>query len=102
MQFAGAASRKDHFLRHGGDFGATSAAGYEMLAAVFLTGDKPIEALEKTRVNGDVVRFNPWTDEFGVASRTAIRTYYKTDPNVHGYRTNLDYFPRAVTCEGDV
>jgi len=92
MQFASAAMREDHFARHGGDVGATSAAGYEMLAAAFLTGDRPAETLEKTRVNGDVMRFNPWTDEFGVAPRAAIRTYFKPDPKVHGYRTNLDYF----------
>jgi filamentous hemagglutinin len=49
--------------------------------------------LEKTRPNGDVVRYNPATDEFGVVKPDGtIRTYYKPDPARHGRPTNLDYF----------
>jgi pyocin large subunit-like protein len=49
--------------------------------------------LEKTRTNGDIVRFNPVTNEFGVARADGvIRTYFKPDPAVHGFPTNLDYF----------
>jgi filamentous hemagglutinin len=61
-------------------------------AEAFLTGPKVGGVLEKVRPNGDIVRYNPVTDGFGVASPTAIRTYYKPDPAVHGYPTNLDYF----------
>jgi pyocin large subunit-like protein len=49
--------------------------------------------LTTVRPNGDTVRFNPTTDEFGILGRDGvIRTYYRTDPSEHGYPTNLDYF----------
>jgi hypothetical protein len=52
-----------------------------------------ITLLETIRPNGDVVRYDPTTDEFGVVNADGtIRTYYKPDPAVHGYPTNLDYF----------
>jgi len=39
------------------------------------------------------VRYNPATEEFGVAQGNGtIRTYFKPDPSIHGYATNLDYF----------
>lgn len=48
--------------------------------------------LEKARPNGDIVLYNPGTDEFGVvSSRGDIRTYYKPDTAVHGKGSNLDY-----------
>jgi filamentous hemagglutinin len=48
---------------------------------------------EKVRSDGDVVRYNPNTDEFGVGSSGgSICTYYKPDPAVHGKRSNLEYF----------
>jgi filamentous hemagglutinin len=49
--------------------------------------------LEKVRANGDIVRYNPATEEFGIVkSDGTIRTYYKPDPANHGFPTNLDYF----------
>ena len=91
-RFGDAAKLQDHFDRHGADFGARTPAEYEAQAQAFLTGQKPAEVLEKVRPNGDIVRYNPTTDEFGVASPSTIRTYYKPDPAVHGKPTNLDYF----------
>lgn len=92
-KFADQAKLQDHFARHGGDFGAKSADEYQAQANVFLTGAKVAGVLEKARPNGDIVRFNPATDEFGVVSSSgAIRTYYKPDPAVHGKGSNLDYF----------
>ncbi|MEU7583764.1 hypothetical protein AB0B50_40005 [Streptomyces sp. NPDC041068] len=45
------------------------------------------------RSNGDVLRFNPRTNEFGVKDPSGVpRTYFKPDPTSHGYPTNLDYF----------
>ena len=92
-RFGNNARRQDHFNRHGGDFGATSATQYEAMADGFLTGRRQSGVLERVRPNGDVVRFNPATNEFGVVSGDGtIRTYYKPDPAVHGHATNLDYF----------
>jgi RHS repeat-associated protein len=83
----------DHFERHGGDFGARTAAEYEQMADRFLTDPRPEGVLERVRPNGDVVRFDPSTDTFGVVSRDGtIRTFYRPDPAVHGRASNLEYF----------
>ena len=75
------------------DFGFRSAAEYGRAASRFLTGTPGRGVLEKTRDNGDLIRFNPRTDEFGVISRDGtVKTYYKPDPTKHGLATNLDYF----------
>jgi hypothetical protein len=92
-QFADAAKRLDHYTRHGADFGATSAAQYEGMADTFLNGPRGTGVLEKVRANGDIVRYDPATQAFGVVKPDGtIRTYYKPDPAVHGYANNLDYF----------
>jgi filamentous hemagglutinin len=93
-RFASEPQLLDHFGRHAADFGATSPADYEAMADRFLTGDLPPGALEKVRPNGDVVRYNPVTEEFGVlkSGGATIRTYYVPDPAVHGYPSNLEYF----------
>jgi hypothetical protein len=91
--FADTAKLQDHFSRHGSDFGATTATQYQGQASQFLTSARPNEVLEKVRSNGDVVRYNPTTEEFGVISANgSIRTYYRPDPAVHGYSTNAEYF----------
>jgi filamentous hemagglutinin len=83
----------DHFARHGRDVGATSAADYERLASDFLTGPLATGVLEKTRANGDIVRFDPATQLFGIIRPNGIiRTFFKPDPAVHGLASNLDYF----------
>jgi len=92
-KFGSQARLDDHFKRHGHDFGATSAAQYQRQASKFLTENLGPATLEKTRKNGDVVRYNPNTDEFGVVSKSGvIRTYYKPDPAVHSRSSNLEYF----------
>jgi filamentous hemagglutinin len=83
----------DHFNRHGSDFGARTAAEYEAQASRFLSGPRSSRVLESVRTNGDIVRYDPVTEEFGVLRKDGtIRTYYKPDPSVHGYPSNLDYF----------
>jgi filamentous hemagglutinin len=92
-RFADQAKLDDHFIRHGTDFGATSSAQYQQMADNFLTGPRGTNTLERIRPNGDVVRYDPTTDAFGVVSSNGtVRTYYVPDPAVHGYATNLDYF----------
>ena len=86
-----------HFEDHGSDFGATTTSEYEQQASDFLTNQENPDILEFSRVRGyragDTVRFNPETDEFGVISPDGtIRTYYRPNPNLHGFATNLDYF----------
>ena len=92
-KFADEAKLIDHFMRHGADFGAKSAAAYAKQADSFLTGSVSKDVLQKVRANGDVVRFNQSTNEFGVlSSNGSIKTYFKPEPSVHGKGTNLDYF----------
>ena len=83
----------DHFSRHGSDFGATSPSEYQQQANTFLNGTRGPNVLEQTRANGDLVRFDPTSQEFGVVKPDGtIRTYFMPDPAVHGFPTNLDYF----------
>ena len=91
--FADPSKLLDHYTRHGADFGAASAAHYEQMADAFLNGCCGTGVLQKIRANGDIVRYDSATQAFGVVKPDGtIRTYYKPDPAVHGYPTNLDYF----------
>jgi filamentous hemagglutinin len=83
----------EHFQKHGSNCGAASAAAYGAMAKTFLTRPFVVGTLEKTRTNGDVIRYNPNTEEFGVISAAGVvRTYFIPDPAAHGYPTNLAYF----------
>jgi hypothetical protein len=78
--------------------GRRTTGTYEAMADAFLLGLKSSTALDYTRSRGDVVRFDPATDEFGVLSATGeVRTYFKPVPGVtHTRSTNLEYF--EVSC----
>jgi len=93
-----------HFARHRADFVAVSETEYEGLANRFLSGTLHSDLLQCTRKQGDIVRYNVATTEFGVlSSRGIIRTYFKAKPcaslpptapkvGCHGYSDNLQYF----------
>ena len=82
-----------HYADHGPDFAAATAADYERLADQFLGGPPTDATRESRRVNGDFVRYNEVTEEFGILSAAnVIRTYYKPDPAIHGFPSNLHYF----------
>jgi Phage portal protein len=92
-RFANGDLLSEHFGWHRYDFDARTESEYEELAASFLADKNNPDILELRRLNGDLVRFNPRTDEFGVLSGEGdIRTYYRVDPKSHSYPTNLDYF----------
>ena len=92
-KFANNKRLTDHYDRHGKDFGARNKNEYQKQADAFLTGKKNSDTLEGTRSDGDIVRYNEKTDEFGILSKDGvIRTYYKPDPVRHGYPTNKAYF----------
>lgn len=81
-----------HFKDHGSDFGAKNAVDYAKQAKEFLH-NPGAGVLSKTRTNGDVVRFDPATNAFGVMDKAGVpRTFFKPDPSKHGYATNMDYF----------
>ena len=53
----------------------------------------PQGTLTGIRSNGDVVRYDPEMNMFGVMDVCgAPRTFFKPDPAISGYPTNLDYF----------
>jgi hypothetical protein len=82
----------DHFERHGGDFGAPSAETYTRLADDFFES----RGLYLTKVDpntGTIRVWDPASNTFGSYSASgATRTFYKPDPALHGYPTNLDYW----------
>ncbi|WP_157732596.1 polymorphic toxin-type HINT domain-containing protein [Cellulomonas sp. PSBB021] len=82
-----------HFNDHGADFpGINNSLEYVADAQSFLRSP-PSGTLTRLRTNGDVVRYNPGSNTFGVMdSSGAPRTYFRPDPAQHGYPTNLDYF----------
>jgi Pretoxin HINT domain len=90
------ATLEDHFLRHGADFGASSEQAYVSLADDFYNSRS--QHLVKTQVNkaGQVTTvrvYDPASNTFGsYNSSGAIRTFYKPDPALHGFPTNLDYW----------
>jgi len=92
-RFANAIRRQDHFVRHGRLVRATSPSHYELLAARFLSCPPQSNLHQKTRSNGDLVRYNEVTEEFGILSAAGVvKTYFVPDPAEHGFTTNLEYY----------
>ena len=53
----------------------------------------PSSTQTNTRANGDVVRFDPDTNYFGVMKADGTpKTFFVPDPAQHGYPTNMDYY----------
>jgi hypothetical protein len=92
--FGSPALLTQHFLDHGPEFGFTSEADYEKAARAFAHTQGSDGVLSKVRAaNGDTIIYNPSTNEFAVVTSSGIiRTYFKPDPAIHGYQTNLDYY----------
>ena len=83
----------DHFLRHGAEFGFNTEQEYLTAAQNFVSTKGNQGVLSTVRANGDTVIYNPTTNEFAVITNDgAIRTFFKPDPAIHGYETNIDYF----------
>lgn len=95
-----------HFSLHGVEFAATSPDEYEAMADSFIGGPKAEGVMECSRKSGQLVRFNPRSQEYGVLSPEGnILTYFKPRPcatiphwqpkvNCHGERDNTAYFQR--------
>jgi pyocin large subunit-like protein len=79
--FLNSAQLQYHFQEHGMDFSAKNVKDYERMADVFLGDGLAPNARECMRRQGDKVRFNPHTDEYGVIDTSGvIRTYFKPTP----------------------
>ncbi len=83
----------DHFARHGKDFGTKTAQEYSQAASDFLRKSQAQGLPTKIGPDGTIRVYDPKTNTFG--SYTAggeTRTFYKPDPAMHKYNTNLDYW----------
>jgi|GEM_PF-2596136 len=82
-----------HFQKHGHEFGFKTEQEYVAAAVKFTTEPLPTAVLKNIQRDGDVAFYNPKTAEYGVRSKNGyIRTYFKLNPRIHGYKTNTDYF----------
>ena len=88
----------DHHQRHRGEFGWISEERYADQADKFLGASlDPTKQLERTRSNGDIVRYDQETNELGVKSSDGhILTYFKPDVRTHGKASNLEYFEECA------
>lgn len=81
-----------HFADHGADFAASSLEEYVAAARTFF-GDPPPGTLTRQRQSGDIVRYHPDSNTFGVMDAQGTpRTFFKPDVEEHGFPTNLEYF----------
>jgi pyocin large subunit-like protein len=85
----------DHFARHGAGVGAASAVEYEEKADSFLGGPLDAHSLVGQDTQGDMVRYNSATREFGVMSRDGvIRTYYRIPAGKDGMKYYIERLKR--------
>ena len=108
-----------HFADHGSEFAATGPAEYERMADDFWANPRPPHVQECRRARGDMVRFDPMTDAYGVIdSANVIRTFFKPVPcasvalaqratmkragQCHAEVTNLVYFRMAIIPSAQV
>jgi pyocin large subunit-like protein len=72
-----------HFKDHGADFGAKNALDYVRQAHNFLR-TPPAGTLTKSRLNGDVLRYNRAANTFGIMDASgAPRTFFKPAAGVN-------------------
>jgi len=83
----------DHFGRHGGDFGATSADEYAQMASEFFQRGGVDGLPTKIASDGTIRMYDPASNTFGSFNPAGqTRTFSKPDPAIHGYPTNWDYW----------
>jgi hypothetical protein len=76
------------------EFGGISRETYARMATRFMLGPSDNFTIEKVRrQSGRVLRYSEATGEFGVATVDGVViTYYRFDPAVHGFSSNMEYF----------
>ncbi len=84
----------DHFVRHGADFGASTADEYAALASDFF--ESGIARGLPTRIDpktGVIRIYDSATNTFGAFNPSGTTaTFFKPNPAIHGYPTNWDYW----------
>ena len=87
-----------HYKKHvvkGNEWGyRVSESAYLKRAQGLLSGSKGQGVRQYKRANGDLVRFNTRTGEYGIATGDGvIRTLFRPSPNLSkGYSNGLEYF----------
>lgn len=85
-----------HFQDHRLDFNSASPQAYETAADTFMSSPLNPPVKECIRTNGDVIRYNPATQEFGILdSSRYIITYYRLSYPTQKKRD--DYFKRQCS-----
>ena len=81
-----------HFKKHGKEFGFQTQDEYIAAVHDFIK-NPPAGTLMRVQPDGDTVLYNPDKNWFAVKTKNNVpRTMFKPDPNIHGYRTNMEYF----------
>lgn len=81
----------DHYSRHGFDFWNISEVEYARLANNFFMNSSNF--LRKTDSQWTIRLYDPKTNSFGsFNSNGTTKTFYKPNPTVHGYVSNLEYW----------
>jgi pyocin large subunit-like protein len=98
LGFVDRKSLAHHHQRHRAEFGWISEERYAADADTFLGSPlDPATQFEGRRKNGDVVRFDQVTNEFGILSSDRhIVSYFKPDLRTHGKASNLEYFRETI------
>jgi hypothetical protein len=95
VPFEFAYKRQEHFDKHclrRREFPCATDVEYEALAEHFLVGPLGDNVLQCRRPQGDIVRYDTVTEEFGVFGRNGfIITYFLARPANHGYASNVCY-----------
>ncbi|MHB8598467.1 MAG: hypothetical protein ACYDER_16820 [Ktedonobacteraceae bacterium] len=89
--FASDAQWDDHWTQHGTDFGSADKQTYEQQANNFMSNAPNNDELQLTRTNGDTLRWDTKTGEFGVVTSDGyIKTYFDISGKIDPYA----YFTR--------
>lgn len=81
-----------HFIKHGKEFPFPTKDAYVMAAMDFVMNPPP-GTQSVVQSDGDHVYYNEQKNYFAVTNRAGkLRTFFRLDPRIHGYPTNMDYF----------
>ncbi len=89
---------QEHYFKHASEFGIKSVGDYEKAAKSFATSQgSDILIGARVRTGGDVIKYNQKTNEILVIDKSGgITSFYKPNPKVHGYKTNLEYYKSTL------
>ena len=92
--WADQATLVDHYDRHGKFFGATSQDDYARKAAIFFQESQRNKYHTKIDKRDGTIRvYDPVTNTFASYTSAGLtKTFYKPNPSVHGFSTNMEYW----------